>query len=308
MWCVCPRRGGRKVSLQICVGVCEVRDECEEFKEARPDDVEKARAMLNKLPAPLADADDIIGEIGVDSTVEIVDDEEKKEEGEASFLLGRALSIKSEIEGKFWEMGAILNEIFRNQYYVDYGYHDWKEFCSDMLDMRWRTATYLRDIYVKFTSLGIKAEDCIGAGWGKLKEVLPIVTKDNVKYWLGEAKKKKVSVAVLNARVRHSLGKITKEEVEKLHRQLIFRLYDAQLQNVKRALELARRMTGSDSRAYQLEMICAEFRVTYEVTDESHPKSSLAIDLLGRIENLLGVMFKGEIMDAGTGEVIREVK
>jgi hypothetical protein len=304
MWCVCPRRGDRKVSLQICVGVCETANECAEFKEVSSDEIEKARAALNKLPAPLSDTVDTVGDVDdFEGALEAEVDDGKPKENESSVLLTRALAIKTEIESKFWEMGGILNTIFKHQYYVDYGYRDWKDFCDEVLEMKWRTATYLRDIYVKFTSLGVKPEECIGVGWGRLKELLPIVNKENVKYWIGEAKKKNASVASLNVAVRLALGRLTKEEAESMPTLLSFRFSDAQLGNVERALELARRITGSGSRNYQLEMICAEFRVTYEAVEDGHPRLKIATDLLGKIEALLDVKFEGELIDGKTGEI-----
>lgn len=133
------------------------------------------------------------------------------------------------------------------------------------------------------------------------------MTKQNVKHWLEVAKSKKVSVAVLNAKVRLALGKITEEQSEKLPSQLVFRLFEQQLENVERTLEIARRMTGSDSRGYQLEMICAEFRATYEAVEQDYTKSKLAIDLLKKVETLLGVSFKGDVIDAYTGEIVNEI-
>ena len=308
MWCVCPRRGGRKVSLQICVGVCQVPSECEEFKEARPEDVEKAKAMLNKLPVPMADVEDMVTDMGGDPDIVVdVEGDEREKENEGSVLLTRALAIKTEIESKFWEMGGILNSIFKNQYYVDYGYRDWKAFCNEVLELKWRTATYLRDIYVKFTSLGVKPEECIGIGWGRLKELLPIANKENVRYWLSEAKKKNASVISINVAVKLALGKITKEEAEKIPTSVSFRLSDTQLENVERALELARRITGSGSRNYQFDMICVEFRVTYEAVEEGQSKLKIAADLLHKIEALLEVKFEGDLTDRKTGEVTEDV-
>jgi hypothetical protein len=301
---VCPKRGGVKVSLQVCIEVCDSKEDCEEYREVPEADIQAVLVKMNRMPTPVGDA--TVGDVEIVDSADYGHGGDGKDAEEASRLLQKAISIKNEIEGKFWEMGSILNDIFKNQYYVDYGYHDWKDFCNEVLEMKWRTATYLRDIYVKFTSLGIGPDDCIGVGWGKLKELLPIVTKENVKYWLDQAKAKKVSVAVLNAKVRHALGRITKEQSEKLPQQLVFRLYEAQLDNVERALELARRMTGSDSRGYHLEMICAEFRATYEATEEDYPKKKLAADLLGKVESLLGVVFKGELVDVQTGEILRE--
>jgi hypothetical protein len=106
--------------------------------------------------------------------------------------------------------------------------------------------------------------------------------------------------------VRLALGKITEKEAETLPTQLAFRLYPAQLENIERTLELARRMTGSESRSYHLEMICAEFRSTYENAEEEYPKAKLVNNLLSRIGQLLNVSFKGEVIDVATGEVVIE--
>jgi hypothetical protein len=303
---VCPKRGESRVDLTVCLGVCESKDECEEFKEVPDEDLQAARDKLNKSPAVIEDQVFDDGGEGEEIIVGEPAPRGGKDGEEASALLQKAISIKNEIEGKFWEMGSILNDIFKNQYYVDYGYHDWKDFCNEVLEMKWRTATYLRDIYVKFTSLGFGPEDCVGVGWGKLKELLPIVTKQNVKHWLEMAKSKKVSVAVLNAKVKLALGKITPDQSENLPSQLVFRLYEQQLENVERTLEIARKMTGSDSRGYQLEMICAEFRATYEAVEGDYTKSRLAIDLIKKVETLFGVTFKGDVIDAYTGEILRE--
>jgi hypothetical protein len=305
-WVVCPRRHDRKVSLEVCIGVCAESKDCGELKDVPEADIEAAKRKLNKLPATL-ERTVLTEEEGEELGIQ--DEPKGKGAEEAGALLNRALAIKNEIEGKFWEMGAILNSIFKNQYYVDYGYRDWKDFCNEVLEMKWRTATYLRDIYVKFTGLGIRPDECIGIGWGRLKELLPVVNKENVKYWLTEAKKKGASIANLNAKVRVALGKITQEESEKLPAKLTFSLYEKQEETVERALELARRITGSESRGYQLEMVCTEFRVTYEAVDEDYPKVKLGSDLIGRIESLLEVKFSGEVLDLKTGEIlVREAK
>ena len=303
---VCPKRGEARVSLQICIEVCDSREDCDEYREVPEADIQAVLAVMNKLPVAY-DEDATIGD------TEIAETEGRKgsaggDAEEAGRLLQKAISIKNEIEGKFWEMGGILNGIFKNQYYVDYGYHDWKDFCNEVLEMKWRTATYLRDIYVKFTSLGLGPEDCVGVGWGKLKELLPIVTKENVEHWLDVAKAKKTSVAILNARVRHALGKIPEEDIDKLPSQLVFRLFAAQLENVERALGLARRMTGSESRSYHLEMIAAEFRATYESESEEYPKAKIVASVLSRVESSMRIKLQGSVVDSETGEILIEAR
>jgi hypothetical protein len=290
----CPKRGNLMVSLEVCLTACDTMEDCNELKLIPQSQIDEAKGKIMPVPTEVV-------EVGVEA---LSADDAGKKNDEPAQLLHKAVAIKTEIEGKFWEMGSILHVIFNRQYYVDYGYHDWKDFCNDVLEMKWRTATYLRDIYVKFTSLGCKAEDCVGVGWAKLKELLPVVNKSNVKYWLQEAKKKNVSIAVLNAKVRVALGKMTPEEAEKLPQSLSFRLYEEQSESVERALDLARRMTGSDSRGYQLEMICAEFRATYESAEENFPKNKTVKDLVEKISALLKVDFVGKVVDGETGDVI----
>jgi len=225
--------------------------------------------------------------------------------GEAARLYDRILSIRTEIEVRFFEMGQILSQIFANRYYLDYGYQDWKSFCAGTLDMSWRTATYLRDIYVKMSKLEIPESECAQIGWSKLAQILPVIkNKKDAKLWLKKAGEPGMTTEALNTEVRLARGKITKEEAEKLPTKIFFSLYEDQLENVERALELAKRMTGSESRSYWLEMICAEFRITYESIEVEYSKSKLASELLGKIENLLRVKFKGEIVDADTEEII----
>ncbi len=289
----CSRRGGAIVAFEVCLRTCETMTDCSDLAMVPTNELEEARKKLEPALPELVELDD-----------EAIEPAVGEEKNEAAEMLRRAVSIKTEIEGKFWEMGSILHVIFNKQFYVDYGFHDWKQFCNEVLEMKWRTATYLRDIYVKFTGLDCTPEELVGIGWAKLKELLPIANKANVKYWLGEAKKKNVSIAVLNSKVRVALGKISPEEAAKLPMALTFRLYEEQSNNVERALELARRMTGSDSRGYQLEMVCVEFRTTYEAAEDEMTKKKTVNELIEKIQGLLKVDFVGKVVDGETGDVI----
>ena len=303
---MCPRRGEKKVALEICVSICETREDCDEIKEVPEAELNAAIAKANKMPVPMSEDGVMIDGVIVSPCETKV--ERKKDPEEASKLIAQAIFIKDDIEGKFWELGEVLFTIFNKQYYVDAGYHDWREFCNDMLDIKWRTATYLKDIYGKFSPLGVEEPDRKGIGWSKLKELLPIVNAQNVDYWLGMAKEKKVSVHVLNSMVKFALGKITKEEADKVPQVIAFRLYVEQMENVERALELSRKLTGSDSRSYQLEMISAEFRATYEVSDAGFSKAKIVSSILSRFEVVQKVKFHGDVTDLETGEILVEAK
>ena len=298
---MCPKRGEKKVALEVCLSICETRKDCDEIKEVPEAELNAAIAKANKMPVPMSEECVVIDGVVVSPCEPEV--ERKKDPEEASQLIAKAMFIKDDIEGKFWELGEVLYIIFAKQYYVDAGYHDWREFCNDVLDIKWRTATYLKDIYGKFSPLDVEEAERKGIGWSKLKELLPIVNAQNVSYWLGMAKEKKVSVQVLNSMVKFALGKISKEEADKVPQVIAFRLYQEQVENVERALEISRRLTGSDSRSYQLEMICAEFRATYE-SDDGGSKQKVVVGLLNKIGAIMKVNFVGEVTDAGTGVIL----
>lgn len=292
----CPKRGNRMVDLTVCVGICDFRDDCEEFKAVPELEIEEAVRKNSNLPEPAIEGI-------IEPEVFEEDDEEKEDAGR---LLTKALSLRSEIELKFWELGEVLYHIFQNQYFLEYGYPNWKDFCSQVLDIKWRTATYLKDIYGKFTSLGVKGEEIAGVGWVKLKELLPIIDKKNVREWIKVAKDKNISLVQLNARVKYALGKISKEEAERPPRTIGFKLYEEQLESVKRALEIAKRMTGSENYGYLLEMICAEFLITYDTVGENESRLEISKRILSRMEKAFSIEFKGEIIDVRTGEFVRK--
>lgn len=298
---VCPKRGESKVALEVCLLVCETHEDCDELKEVPEAELNAALAKANKMPIHTSGEEFVIDGVIVSPGESEI--KKGKDPEEAGKLIAKAMFIKDDIEGKFWELGEVLYVIFSKQYYVDAGYHDWREFCNAVLDIKWRTATYLKDIYGKFSPLDVDEAERKGIGWTKLKELLPIVNASNVAHWLGVAKERKVSVQVLNSMVKYALGKITKEEAEKIPQVVAFRLYEEQVKNVERALEISRRLTGSDSRSYQLEMIAVEFRATYE-SDDGMEKEKVVAGLLGKIGAIMKVNFIGEVIDAGTGEVL----
>jgi hypothetical protein len=299
---VCPKRGERKVSIEVCLSVCQSKDDCQEIKEVPEADIKAALARVNKMPVARQTAVQIAGElIEPDS----LDEPSRDAKEEAGKLIAKVFFIKDDIETKFWEMGEALHRIYTKQYYVDAGYASWRTFCNECLDIKDRTATYLKDIYDKFSEFPINHDERKGVGWAKMAILLPIVNAENVKYWLDKARDRKNTVQVLNGMVKFALGKISKEEADKIPQVISFRIYEEQLENINRALEIARKMTGSDSRSYQLEMICAEFRATYE-SDDGIGKAKLVSGLLSKIQSTLKIKFTGEVTDVETGEILVE--
>ena len=307
---VCPKRDSKKVNLKICLEVCKTQWGCAPFNEEmflrKQEEAEKLAEMVEPIiPEEEKKSNNTDVQEETSKRVLAVQTRSKAQE-----LYEQVLALKSEIEVRWFELGKILQEIFEGRHYIDLGYATWRDFCEvalGPLELRWRTADYLRTTVMKCKEVGIKKEIAGQIGWSKLKEIVPVVTEKNKEEWVKKAKKKGVTVQILNALVRVAQGKITEKEAEKLPSKLFFSLYEEQLENVERTLELAGRMTGSNSRGYQLEMVCADFRGTYESPDGEFLKGRIISDLLRRIEAVMKVKFKVEAVDVETGEIIFEI-
>jgi hypothetical protein len=308
---ICKNRQDRKVDLEVCLTTCKTQFECDNFNEV----VNKSKTEQTEKPAEEkelqpktakvqeSDDTDVKGEI-IERPPTVPSD------GKAQQLYQQVLSLKAEIEVRWFELGKILEEIFEGRHYINLGYATWKDFREGALgplELGWRAIDYLRMTWKKCDEVGIGREIAGEIGWSRLKEIVPVVTKKNRDHWIDVARRKETTVQVLNAKVRVARGKITEKEAEKLPSRLFFSLYEEQLENVERTLELAGRMTGSDSRGYQLEMVCADFRGSYESPDGEFLKGRIISDLLRRIEAVMKVKFKVEAVDVETGEIIFEI-
>lgn len=157
---ICPDRDGKKVSLEVCVRKCELKDICEKYLEAT---TKAKEPEVENLETPTAQAED-----------SDVKPEEASDPGKgqakilnppavptkrAKELYDKVLSLKSQIEVKWFQLGKVLEEIFEGKHYISLGYHTWKHFCEEALkplDLKWRAADYLRTTRLKCDEIGSK--------------------------------------------------------------------------------------------------------------------------------------------------------
>ena len=333
---ICKNRQSRKVELAVCLTNCKEQLLCDNFNEVPRETILAAARRLGLMSEatesePVINVEeeagaekeeplrDISGEPlcdprGGDSSedTDVKGDPIERpptvlSEGKAQLLYQQVLSLKAEIEVRWFELGRILEEIFEGRHFIELGYAKWKDFCEmalGPLELKYRAIDYLRMTRKKCDEVGIGREIAGEIGWSRLKEIIPIVTKKNKDHWIDVARKKGTTVQVLNAKVRVARGKITEEESKVLPEKMFFSLFKEQKENVERTLELAGRMTGSESRGYQLEMVCADFRGTYESPDGEFSKGRIISGLLGRIEAVMRVKFTCEAVDVETGEIL----
>lgn len=328
---ICEKRQSRKVPLGACLKKCESKFECDNFNRVFADAKKQGVVTdgLNESEVVINVEEEQTGETtekekvesNADQVQEESDDTDVKGEiierpstlpsnGKAQQLYQQALSLKVEIEVRWFELGKILKEIKESRHYIPLGYTTWKDFCEvalGPLDLKWRAVDYLITTTVKCEEVGIKKEVAGQIGWSKLKEIVPIVTKENKDHWIDVARKKETTVQTLNSDVRVAQGKITEEERKILPKKMTFYVFKEQEETVELTLDVAGKMVGSDKRGYLLsDIICVEFLSGHPIVsgDMTIPKIQVLHQILMNIEAGFKVRFMGEVIDEETGEIL----
>ena len=100
--------------------------------------------------------------------------------------LHRADKLVEDIDTNFFELGGVLSRINENSWFENFG--DFAEFVYQKYGFKKRKADYLIQIYKDLVGKQIPWEKVSGLGWTKLKDLSPILTLENVDYWVDKAK------------------------------------------------------------------------------------------------------------------------
>lgn len=98
-----------------------------------------------------------------------------------------------------YRLGGVLYHVKRSGDYkeVENGKYDrrggWQDFISDVLNMEYRKATYLIQIYTKFSKYGIPAEEAALIGWTKASVIAGYMNADNAEDLIQYAEEQTVS-------------------------------------------------------------------------------------------------------------------
>lgn len=160
----------------------------------------------------------------------------------------RLTEIKREMNDRFLEMGQLLLEAVRNNYHRSLGYSTFDLFVQETLDIGYRTAKYLMDVYDTFVDqIDAPREVLSEVGWSKAKELLGVVNKDNAAQWLDYAKNHKATE--INKAVRQAQAE-SGVEVEE-YANLTVGVFDNEREIILEAIELASRETGNTRQGFR---------------------------------------------------------
>jgi hypothetical protein len=106
----------------------------------------------------------------------------------SEIVLNKLSEISKRVVDDFCEMAELLHEAWENEYHKLRGYNSFQDYTEIELDIKGGKAYFLVRITKKLKQLGIPWQDVKEVGWRKTAAIEPILTRDNAKKWIEEAK------------------------------------------------------------------------------------------------------------------------
>ena len=213
----------------------------------------------------------------------------------------RVKELSHELTNCYYRMAKLLYEVYYGNYFENWGYAKFEEWTEKELGFKKRKAQYFVAIWDQFgLKLGVDHSRMAKLDWSKVKEIQPVVTKDNVNEWLERAEtqtyseiKKAVKEARSEDEALEDADSDDKESKEKFV-NMKFTLAEAQAENVRAALNRAAEMSGSEKTGHQLDLICSEFNASYVETEDGGAAKRLDW-YVANLERIFGVKIDVEV-------------
>jgi ribosomal protein L12E/L44/L45/RPP1/RPP2 len=181
------------------------------------------------------------------------------------------LDLRSRMDDSFKSVAKLLFTVYKRSLFVRWGFKDFGEYVEKDLNFSYRKAMYLTNIWSWYTE-HVTRQDVLDAiwveiGWAKAKELVGIIDDDNADDWLEKARN--MNAIELAAAAKKYLeakdgkeGSKKKEKNEAADKTLSFKLTESQKANVLQALEMAGKMSGSDKKGHNLDLMSTNFLAT----------------------------------------------
>jgi len=188
-------------------------------------------------------------------------------------------------------LAELLAEAHNRKYWEDWGYEDFKLYCSDELDVHWRKAYYFVDIWNKVEEYKLDIKDVQAVGWTKMKEIATVITKRNYRGLMTKAKKMNArdfidEIKVIRAKQK---GKDPRPVVTTIQ----LKANEDEAGTILEAISEAKKLTESANDTVALEMICSDWLEDKGTVPEATPLESK----IAFLEKAYGV--KLEVMAEG---------
>ncbi len=216
-------------------------------KGVPPGTKHKPNQLMEGMPEPALTAENDNPLIKFASRVENIESVESI--NEVQDLLIRLIDEGAQNEFLIGALVARAHDLFKPNDPQFGGVATFKEYIksSPKIDIGYRKAMQLREIYQKLKELGVPWKAFDGIGWTKVRELLPVLTKENIPEWVEKAKG--MNSESLKAAVRDALNGGKQKAEGTLPNVKTIDIVDA-------ALEKAKTVANTPDNAVAMELIC----------------------------------------------------
>jgi|GEM_PF-6968009 len=190
--------------------------------------------------------------------------------------------LHKSIEDNYLDMARLLHEAYTKEFYIEWGFEEFRDYCEGELDIHYRKAMYLIGIWDKVTELGLPKSKVKKIGWSKMKDLYTVINEDNAEEWLASAAKmttREVTEAVKEVRSERGTSRTPSTTT------LSFRANESEASIILDAIAEAKKLTENDNDTVALEMICQDWMESQGAT----PERASIDDIIAYLEKVYGV-------------------
>lgn len=244
----------------------------------------------------------------------------------------RSLSDHSELRDKIrsavekqnvekWDLAEMMWRVKDDCIFHHWGYRNYNEYCDVELSMLYRTAQFYFNIHDKFVvdlrrklTEGKAGSDKVAAekyhdllleklravGWTKARLLLDIYQDNRLEEEIAAAKN--MTTRELKTHIREKIAEAKGQDPAEKVYMMSFGCYEGQRESVLAALEMAKRISGSDAKSNNLALICQDYVATNMIQEGAEFDKSIKLKSLDKFAAMLGVRLI--VVDKSTRTVI----
>lgn len=192
-----------------------------------------------------------------DLIVDIVHTVENLKEKEARDLV---IQLREGAEFTFFKLGGVLSIIQANGWFEPYG--SFRDYVEKEHGINYRRAMYWIAIYNGIVESGVPWSKVKHLGWTKLKEIVPVLTTENVNHWVKIAEQQttlQLIETVKNSQKKNEIEGGGAEQQAKTVTTKTFKVHDDQKATIEAAIEKAKGVSQTSADTVALEYICLDY-------------------------------------------------
>jgi len=169
----------------------------------------------------------------------------------------KLLDAKRAIDDNYIDLSKLLYEAYHKDFAAKWGFEDFREYCAEEIEMDYRKAMYLVDIWDKVKGLNLSPVKVAELGWTKMKDIAAVINEKNATELLEKAEKmtsRELTEAVKVMRKTDSSGAVLPTITT-----ISLKCSDAESKAILDALEEAKKLCAVNNDTMAFEMICQEW-------------------------------------------------